>query len=100
MGRLLENVVLLELKRRSGPLLEVSYWRGSGGVEVDFVVKEGGRVEEEAIQVTLSLSEERTRRRELNGLAACASELGAERLTVLTMGEPSRESHGGVEIEV
>jgi predicted AAA+ superfamily ATPase len=62
-------------------------------------VKEGGRVEE-AIQVTLSLSEERTRRRELNGLAACASELGAERLTVLTMGEPGRESHGGVEIEV
>ena len=99
MDRLLENVVLLELKRKCGPLSEINYWRGRGGAEVDFVVRDGGRVKE-AIQVTLSLSEERTRRRELNGLAACASELGAERLSVLTMGEPGRESLGGVDIAV
>lgn len=99
MGRLLENVVLLELKRRGGPLSEVNYWRGRGGAEVDFVVREGGRVTE-VIQVTLDLSEERTRRHEFGGLAACASELGAERALVLTMGEPGRESVEGVEIEV
>jgi len=61
-GRLLENVVYLELKRRG---LQIYYHKIKK--ECDFVIKEGVKIVE-AIQVTQSLGNEKTRKRELNGL--------------------------------
>jgi len=66
-GRVLENIVFLELKRRKK---EVYYHSGKG--ECDFVVKQGLHITE-AIQVTWLLNEENYQR-EINGLLEAVSE--------------------------
>jgi hypothetical protein len=82
-GRLLENLVFLELKRRN---LEVFYWKSSRGGEVDFIVRQGLQVVA-GIQVCLSLAEEKTRRREIQALLEAREELQVERLAILTEDE-------------
>jgi predicted AAA+ superfamily ATPase len=45
LGRLLENIVFLELvKNGFVPNEDLFYWRNAQGNEVDFVVKEGSRI--------------------------------------------------------
>lgn len=61
-GRLLENLVFIELKRRGK---EIYYHRQKK--ECDFVIKEGLDIVE-AIQVTKSLEDIDTKKRELAGL--------------------------------
>ena len=60
VGKLMENIVLLELKRRNK---EVYYWKGKH--ETDFVVKEGLKVNE-LINVCFDLNN--AKEREVNGL--------------------------------
>jgi len=98
-GRLYENLVLLELKRRHGSLAEISYWRGQNGAETDFVVKSGSRVQE-VIQVTFDLSDKGTHRRELKGLAMCDSELKAEKAFIISSGPSRTENFEGTSFEV
>jgi len=62
-GRLAENVVLVELKRRGK---DVYYWK-NGKIEVDFVVKEGLKPTE-VLQVCWDITDEKTKKREVNGL--------------------------------
>jgi predicted AAA+ superfamily ATPase len=62
LGRLLENIVFIELKRRGN---ELYYHKNKK--ECDFVIKEGLEIIE-AIQVTRSLSDPETRKREIEGL--------------------------------
>jgi len=61
-GRLLENLVFIELKRRG---YEIYYHQGKG--ECDFVLRKGMQILE-AIQVCDSFGNESTRNREINGL--------------------------------
>ena len=61
-GRLLENLVFIELKRRGKT---VFYFKGDG--ECDFLVRENSNFSQ-AIQVTVSLNDPKTRQRELKGL--------------------------------
>lgn len=61
-GRLIENIVFLELKRRG---LDIYFHHEKR--ECDFVIKKGLRIVE-AIQVTKSIENAETRERELNGL--------------------------------
>ena len=61
-GRLLENIVFLELKRNG---LEIYYHRQKK--ECDFIIKEGLKIIQ-AIQVTKSLSDSNTSKREIDGL--------------------------------
>jgi len=61
-GRLLENLVFIELKRRDK---EVYYHKGK--YECDFIIKKNLKITS-AIQVTLSIKNSKTRERELNGL--------------------------------
>ena len=61
-GRLLENAVFLELKRR---YKDIYYFEGKN--ECDFIIK-SGRTITQAIQVADSLSEPKTRKREIEGL--------------------------------
>jgi uncharacterized protein len=72
-GKLYENAVFLELKRRLKDR-EVCYWRNKDGEEVDFVVKRGSDVDE-ACQVVYDLSGAETDRREVAGLISCIQEL-------------------------
>lgn len=68
-GRLIENVVALELRRRAveDPLLEIYYWKDNQGREVDFVIKSGLKVCE-LIQVCLDITNPKTKKREIRSL--------------------------------
>jgi len=82
-GRLLENFVFMELRRRY-PVVE--YYKTGGGREVDFIVREtDGRYR--LIQVTAEFSDKLTRERELSALSEAMNECGLKEATVVTLNE-------------
>jgi predicted AAA+ superfamily ATPase len=85
IGHIYENMVFLELQRRNKG---VYYWKSKKGKEVDFIIREGPDITE-AIQVCFSMEDDKTRRRELQGLTEVKDELKAQRLTVITDDEES-----------
>ncbi len=99
-GFRMENLVAVELLRRKHywkPLMEVYYWE-SRGKEVDFVVREGGKIRE-LIQVSASLDHD-VREREFSALSAASKALGCENLKVVTGGEEGVEEWDGKRIEL
>ncbi|WP_455607645.1 ATP-binding protein, partial [Bacteroides sp.] len=62
-GRLLENMVYIELRRRGGEI----FYHNSGNAECDFVVRDGFRVVQ-AIQACYLLGSSDTREREIRGI--------------------------------
>jgi predicted AAA+ superfamily ATPase len=99
MGDLLENIVYLELKRR---FEEIYYFKTAQNYEVDFLVKEREKITH-LIQVSWTLEDEKTKKRELRSLAKSAVELkhtSETKLMLLTMDESSSTEIGGVEIEI
>lgn len=88
VGRLMENLVALELARRSSYFSEfqVHYWKEYGrseGAEVDFVVLKGGKVAR-LIQVTFASSAREVEKREVEALKSASEELHCKDLTILT----------------
>ncbi|MDO8339622.1 MAG: ATP-binding protein [Candidatus Burarchaeum sp.] len=81
-GRLAENAVLVELKRRGS---EAYFWRGRR--EVDFVVREGRKLT--AINVTYS---DTIREREVEGLREFAAKHKGAELVLITKGVEKKES--------
>jgi hypothetical protein len=82
-GRMLENAVALELLKNKK---DIFYYRGLGNLETDFVVKEKLKVKQ-LIQVCWSLSEEKTKRREISGLVAAMREFKLKEGLILTYAE-------------
>lgn len=82
-GRLYENIVCVELLRRNQ---EIFYWKSKKNGEVDFLIKKGTKIET-AVQVCTSLTNEKTRQREINGLLDAKRELKAEKLLIITEDE-------------
>jgi len=98
-GDLLENIVYLELKRR---FEEIYYFKTAQNYEVDFLVKQREKITH-LIQVSLTLEDEKTKKRELRALVKSATELkhtSHTKLMLLTMDESIIEEFDGVEIEV
>ena len=87
-GRLLENLVAVELYRRG---TEYYSFKSSGGKEVDFLLRSPAG-ESSLIQVCYDLSDPKTRRRELQALVAAGDELGLSDGTVLTWDEEGVET--------
>jgi len=84
-GRLLENIVLLQLMRyRLKQQYEIFYYKDT--IEVDFVIYSHRKVIE-LIQVTLSLEDQKTRKREIKGLLAANETLNAQKLTIITLNQ-------------
>lgn len=96
MGRLFENAVFLELKRRLPQNYEVHYWKGQGESETDFVIREGTRVKE-LIQVVSEMSDV-AKKREVRGLVECAKEFGLSKGTVVSKDVEKEETVEGVKI--
>ena len=71
IGYKLENLVFLELLRRNK---EVYYYKTSGNLEVDFVVKEKEQITE-FIQVSSGIDDKKTKLREVKALVRSANEL-------------------------
>jgi predicted AAA+ superfamily ATPase len=97
MGRLFENAVFLELKRRLPQNHEIHYWKDQSGAETDFVIREGTRVKE-LMQVVTELSDA-TRKREVRGLVACAKEFGFKEGTIITKDVEKTEKIEGTKIQ-
>jgi len=83
-GRMLENVVAVELFRRKlEGKLQVYYWQGAGQEEVDFVVKRG-RTVSQLIQVSADIASPAVWARESRALLRAGAALGCSDLLVLT----------------
>ena len=80
IGRIIENIVFIELKCRSSDSAEIYYWKNKG--EVDFAIKEGLRVKE-LIQVCYSVNEN-TEEREIRSLVKAMDEFELKEGLVIT----------------
>lgn len=85
-GRVLENLVFLELKRRG---LEVFYYRTKSGAEVDFLIRDNNGLR--LIQVCHDLTNIETASRETKALAQGMKELGLNTGLILTHAEKKDE---------
>ena len=81
MGPRLENAVYVELRRREH---EVFYYQDKW--ECDFIVRENASITK-AYQVTVSLADTETRKREINGLVSAMDAFGLNEGTVITQDE-------------
>jgi hypothetical protein len=101
LGWRLENVVMMELLRRSDlNYQELYYYRpGSKAREVDFVVTEHGTVQE-LVQVSWDVSAPKTLQRELKALTVAATKLKCANLTLVTLSKTRDEVMDGCTIHV
>ncbi|MDO8514945.1 MAG: ATP-binding protein [bacterium] len=85
LGKLLENVVFIELVRRGyKPNLELFYYKTRNNKEVDFVLKKGLEISQ-LIQVCADLTDDKTRQRENSALDEAGKELKCENKKIITM---------------
>lgn len=97
-GRLLENIVLLQLMRyRLSRQYEIFYYKDT--VEVDFVIYSNRKVIE-LIQVALSLDDQKTLRRETRALLAANEALHADKHTIITLNHKEDIVAGELSINV
>ncbi len=101
LGRLLENMVFLELLKKGYNLKmhELFYYRSRNDKEVDFVCRKGVTIQQ-LIQVCYDMSSPKTRKREMDSLIECAGELKAGKLLIITWGQDEIFEKDGYTIEV
>lgn len=95
IGRLMENLVAVELMRRE---INFYYYKSVNGKEVDFVIKQGQRVVQ-LIQACYDIDHYATRKRELASLIKAGKELGCQDLTILTWEHKAEEEHAGLRVK-
>ncbi|BCD62092.1 hypothetical protein NitYY0826_C0961 [Nitratiruptor sp. YY08-26] len=96
-GDLLENIVFLELKRRYE---EIFYYKTKEHYEVDFLIKENELLTH-LIQVSVTLSDEKTLKREIRSLIKAKQELRCDaKLMILTMAESRKMNIENEEVEI
>jgi predicted AAA+ superfamily ATPase len=88
-GRMIENTVFLELKRRKK---DIYYLTKQHDYEVDFVVKANRKVTQ-LIQVCYNLDNLKTKQRELKGLIKASNKLNCSDLLVINEGYEGEEKH-------
>jgi len=97
VGRLFENAVFLELRRRVLPQQNIYYWKDRGGYECDFVICEGLKPKE-IIQVVYNMDDKKTKEREIRGLIRCMREFGLKEGIIITKDSESIEKIDGLRI--
>ncbi|MFN3967054.1 MAG: ATP-binding protein [Endomicrobiia bacterium] len=95
LGRLIENIVLLELKRRG---FEVFHWKSKKQREVDFVIKKGMEVKQ-LIQVCTYLQDEGVKKRELEALREASSYIRNNNFLIVTEDYDGEEKFGKTKIK-
>ena len=96
-GKNLENTVFMQLHRMRQPSDKITYFQGKA--ECDFVIQREEKVAQ-LIQVTWTLSDSDTRKREIAGLAEASSATGCENLLILTDNEEDTITDNGRTIHV
>ncbi len=100
-GRLLENLVAIELQRRKAYWnqgWEIYYWKDEKQNEVDFIVKEDEHVKK-VIQVSYEIGDTKTKEREIKGLIRGSDALRCDDLTILTWDHEEILEREGKKIE-
>jgi predicted AAA+ superfamily ATPase len=84
-GKVAENIVALELKRRYAEDINVRlyYWKNPQQEEVDFVIKDGLKVKR-LVQVCWDIEDAQAKKRELRALLKASEELKCGDLLVVT----------------
>jgi len=95
IGRLYENLVFMELKRRQK---EFYYYKEKSGEEVDFIIKKGRKIRE-CIQVCYKIDEFDTRKREISGLLKAVEEFKLKKGTIITADKEESIMEKGKKIE-
>ena len=99
-GRLLENLVFVELLRRHyQPGLNLFYYRTRNNHEIDFLLRRGNRIEQ-LIQVCFSIDQSKTIKRELNALIEASQELKCSKLLLITWDKEEVIEQKNLKIEV
>lgn len=100
LGRLLENQVFIELLRRGyDSEKSIFYYRSRNDKEVDFVLRDGTRIER-LVQVCYDMSSPKTQKRETDSLVECAEELNCRNLVIVTNAEKRTIEKNGYKIDV
>lgn len=100
LGRLLENQVFIELLRRGYDCEKsIFYYRSRNDKEVDFVLRDGARIER-LVQVCYDMSSPKTQKRETDSLVECAEELNCRNLVIVTNAEKRTIEKDGYKIDV
>lgn len=95
MGRLMENMVFVELQKKWNECL--FYYKSSEGKEVDFVIKEG-RTIKQLVQACYNIEDYITKEREIKGLLKASDELKCDDLLVITWDYEAKEAVDGKKI--
>lgn len=88
-GRLMENMVFVELLRRG---LDMSYYQSINKQEVDFVIKQNKKINQ-LIQVCYNIDDFSTKEREIKALLKAGKELKCKNLTVLNWDYEAKEKN-------
>jgi len=100
-GRVYENAVFLQLRRKLNPLGQISYHRSAGSHEVDFVMRQGSEVKK-LIQVVYELDDQKTKEREIKALVEAAGEFSLDgkkgELLIITKDYETQEEIEGKKI--
>ncbi|MGM9847906.1 MAG: ATP-binding protein [Muribaculaceae bacterium] len=97
-GKKLENAVFLQLYRQKTPLDQIFYYQGKG--ECDFLIQRGIDIDL-LIQVTWSMENEETRKREIAGLVEASQVTGCKNLLIITADSSEFiKLENGLEIQV
>ena len=96
VGANLENIVFLELKRRSN---KIYYYKTEKGLEIDFLVKDQDTIK--LIQVTTTLEDPNTKKRELRVFKEAKKELqGKLEMIVVTFDDSEVVKYDGLKINI
>lgn len=101
-GKLLENVIAIELKKRAlSNGSKLFYWKSREGEEVDFVIQYGLKISQ-LIQVSWSVEKSKTDEREIRALLKASKDLKCSKLIVITNNYEARQRTNwfGIEEEI
>lgn len=98
IGRLLENLIYIHLRRIS-PWRNIFYYKTKNGSEVDFVVEERGRIIS-LIQVCATIEEKETRERETKALFEAMDELKISSSIIITRNQNETINKGKKKIHI
>ena len=100
IGRLLENQVFTELLRKGYDTdRTLFYYRSRNDKEIDFVIRDDFRIKQ-LIQVSYTLTNAKTEKREVDALVEAAGELNCSDLVIVTANEEREIEKNGYIIKV
>ena len=99
LGWRLENVILIELLRRTKPEFADIFYYKDRNSQVDFVIATNGKVQE-LIQVSYSIANPKTEQREIKGLKNASKALRCNKMTLITLDTEKTIVTDGEQIQV